>query len=251
MVEATLFVASLLKYGVAAAYAYVGWRLSKHSTIQDASGRALVFFSIWWLATSLNQFLGSSLYLAAALGYTDVSLQLASIVLQRLLLAVSLVALMHYLIYLQTGRDATVWLAGFYGAYWALAVYEVVRRDPLSVGSYEWRIDLVYADPSITLFQLLQLAIVVPPVVGALGLLRLYRHVEGPERRFRIGMLSIGFVVWWVTAMVAGNPQTFDIGWLQVANRVIGIAVALGIFYAFEPTAWMKRRYEAKRQALS
>lgn len=251
MVEATLLVASLLTYTVAATYAYVGWRLSKQPAVRDASGRALVFFSIWWLTTSLNQFLGSSLYLAAAFGYTDVSLQLAYVVLQRLLLAVSLVALMHYLVYLQTGRDATVWLAATYGAYWVLAVYEVIQRDPVGVASYGWRTDLVYASPSIALFQLLQLLIVVPPVVGALALLRLYKRVEGPERRLRIAMLGIGFVVWWVTAVVAGNPQTFDVAWLQIANRVIGIAVAMGIFYAFEPTAWMERRYEAKRQALS
>lgn len=251
MVEATLLAASLLTYAVATVYAYVGWRLSKEAAPSAGSRRALLFFALWWLATSVNQYLGSTLYLAAAFGYTDLALQLAYVVVQRLLLAVSLVALMHYLVYLQTGRDVTPWLAAFYGAYWVLAVYEVIQREPLAAMSYGWRTDLVYASPSLVAFQLLQLLIIVPPVVGALALFRLYRRVEGAGRRLRIAMLGIGFVVWWTTAVVAGNPRTFDIAWLQVANRVIGIVVAMGIFYAYVPTAWMRLRYSLERQALS
>lgn len=251
MVEATLLVAAILTYGVATTYAFVGWRLARAARAHDAAGQAVLFFAVWWLSTSLNQFLGSTLYLAAAFGYTDVSAQLAYVVLQRFLLSLSLVALMHYLIYLQTGRNAIPWLAAIYGAYWFLAVYDIVRRGPIGVESFGWRTDLVFADPEITLFQLLQLVIVLPPVIGAASLLRLYRKVEGRERRLRIGMLGIGFVVWWVTAVVSGNPATFDIAWLQMANRLVGISVALGIFYAYEPTGWMRRRYRLERQALS
>ena len=251
MAEATLLIASLLTYGVATTYAWVGLRLARPARLRDPSGRALLFFAIWWLATSLNQYLGSTLYLAAAFGFTDVSLQLAYVLFQRLLLAVSLVALMQYLLYLQTGRDHVAWLSVVYGSYWVLAIYDVIARDPVGVESFGWRTDLVFAHPSIALFQALQLIIVLPPVVGALALLRVYKRVEGRERRVRIAMLSGGFVVWWITAVVAGNPSTYDVAWLQLANRVIGIVVALGILFAYQPAAWMRRRFDLERQALS
>lgn len=251
MVETTLAIASLLTYVVAGTYTYVGLRLARQGRARDAAGRAMLFFGLWWLATALNQYLGSTLYLAAAFGYQSVDVQLAYVVLQRLLLAVSLVALMHYLLYLQTGRDYFGTLVAIYAAYWVLSVYSVVSRGPVGVESFGWRTDIVYANAAAPAWELLNLLIVLPPVIGALSLLRVYRRVEGRDRRLRIAMLSGGFVLWWVVAIVAGRPAAFDVSWLQAANRIIGITVALGILFAYQPTAWMRRRYDLERQALS
>lgn len=251
MAETTLVVASASTLLVAFTYLYVGLRLARRSGVSDASARALLFFALWWLATSANQILGSSLYLAAAFGFRDLALQLAYVLIQRLLLAISLVGLMYYLLYLQTGRDHLLALVAVYAFYYVVAVYSVVARGPIGVESFGWRTDLVFARSLPPAWGLQNLLIVAPPVIGSLLLLRVYKRVEGRTRRFRIAMLAGGFVVWWITAIVAGNPATYDVTALQVANRLVGLAVALGILAAFEPLPWMVRRMGFERQALS
>lgn len=243
MVETTLAVAALLTYVVAATYGYVGMRLLRHASSAPATRKPMVAFALWWILTAANQIMGSTLYLAAAFGSTSLSAQLTYVLLQRLLLALSLVGLMHYLLFLHTGRNHLVPLAVFYGLYWMSQVYVVLAREPMGVGMFGWRTDLLYARPELPGAQLLNLAIVLPPILGALALLRLYPRVEGRTRRFRIGMLAGGFTLWWLVAVAAGHPALFDVAWLQAANRGLGVAVALGILLAYQPTSWMQRRY--------
>lgn len=244
MAEVTLTMAALSTLVVGATYAYVGSHLLKKGAGVAPGSRALRLFGLWWLATALNQALGGALYLAASLGYTSVDAQLAYVVLQRLLLAISLVGLMYYLLYLQTGRRAFWPLVAVYATYWVLTVYSITARQPTGVDVHGWRTDLAYAVTLHPAWELLPLVIAVPPVVAALGLLRLYRRVETPTQRFRVAMIGGGFVVWWLLAVVAGHPSTFDVGWLQAANRVVGVAIALGILLAYDPAAWMQRRYQ-------
>lgn len=243
--RATLLFAGLSTLLVAATYGYVAWSLYRKSAGSSPASRTLRLFSLWWGATSLNQALGSLLYLAAAFGTMDTGLQASYVLLQRLLLAVSLVGLMQYLVYLQTGRDALTGLAVVYGVYWATQVYHVVARQPVGVEAFSWRTDLVYAKTLSPAWDLLTpLFIVLPPVVGALLLLRIYRRVETPTQRFRILAIAVGFTVWWLVAVAAGHPATHDIAWFQAVNRVVGVLVALAVLLAYEPTGWMKRRYQ-------
>lgn len=253
MVESTLALAAASTLLVGATYAYVGLHLVRKARAERGDGRnarALSFFGGWWFATSLNQSLGGVLYLAAAFGWTDLSIQLTYVLVQRLLLALSLVGLMFYLIYLQTGRDALLPLAIVYAAYYASQVYIVVARAPIGVESFGWRTDLVYANASSPLWESLSLLIVVPPVIGALSLLRVYPRLPSPARRLRVAMIGGGFVVWWVLAVIAGQARTFDLAWLQGLNRVVGILVALGILLAYEPRPWMERRFGIAKEAI-
>lgn len=243
MVEPTLAVAGASTLLVATVYGYVGMRLLGKTSAASPSSIAMRFFSLWWLATALNQFFGSLLYLAAAFGSTDVSLQLTYVYLQRLLLAVSLVGLLYYLVYLQTGKGWLIPLIVVYGLYFVAQVFNLSVREAVGVESFGWRTDIQWATAEPPVFALISLIIIVPPIVGALMMLRVYRRVETPTRRFRVAMIGIGFALWWALAILAGQRATFDIGWLQALNRVVGIAVAVGILLAYEPLGWMRRRY--------
>lgn len=243
MVEATLALAGASTLMVACVYGYVGARLSRNTSGRAPSSRAMRSLGFWWLATSVNQILGSALYLAYAFGHSDLSVQLTYVFVQRLLLAVSLVALMYYLLYLQTGKGYLVPLIAVYAIYFLSAVYTLTARVPVAVKSFGWRTDIVWAGELPEIWSAFALLLVVPPTIGALGMLRLYRRVDGPTRRFRIAMIGVGFVAWWVVALVAGQPRTFEIGWFQALNRVVGLAVAIGILLAYEPLPWMRRRF--------
>lgn len=243
MVESTLALAGALTMAVALVYGYVGLRLSRHTERAGANGVAMRFFSLWWLTTSANQLLGSGLYLAAAFGHTDLAIQLTYVYVQRLLLAVSLVGLMYYLMFLHTGRSYLVPLGVVYGLVFAAQIYSISVRKAIGVESFGWRTDIVWANPEPALLRLALLLIVVPPIVGALMMLRIYRRVETPTRRFRVAMIGGGFVVWWIIAIVAGQGSMLGVGWFQALNRLVGIAIAIGILLAYEPLPWMQRRY--------
>jgi hypothetical protein len=243
MVETTLAIAGASTLAVSIVYGYVGLRLSRKTERAGRNGTAMRFFSLWWLTTAANQAMGGMLYVAAAFGSTDVTIQLTYVYLQRLLLAVSLVGLMYYLLFLQTGRSYLVPLAFVYGFYFASQLYVINIREAIGVEHFGWRTDIVWVHEEPALLRIVLLLIVVPPILGALMMLRIYRRVETPTRRFRVAMIGGGFVLWWTIAIVAGQGMTFDVGWLQALNRVVGIGVALGILLAYEPLPWMQRRF--------
>lgn len=241
--QPTLFLAALSTLLVASAYFLVGLRLGAGRSVANPAERALRFFALWWLATAVNQYLGSGIYFAASFGFTDLTLQLSYTVIQRGLLALSLVGLMHYLLYLLTGREALRTLLVVYGLFFAIQLYGIFYARPVGIEEHGWRttLDTERDDPAWA--QLTSLVcIVLPPVFGSLGLARLVPRTDDRSRRARLLAVSAGILVWWVVAVLAGQPGTFDLQWFQIFNRALGLTVALTILFAYQPTAWMRRR---------
>ena len=244
MALTTLFLAGAVTCVVASAYAYVGIRLLDRGALSEPAGRAMAFFSVWWLATAANQFMGASLYMAAALGWTSFDVQLTYVILQRLLLALSLVGLMYYLLYLFKGQGHLPLLAGAYFLYAAFQIYTVFYAQPVDVAVGRWRTDLQNAVASPAWFQLSNLVfIVLVPLAGALALWMLYPKVETRGQRVRIAVVSVGFTLWWLVAVLAGQKALHENDAIQAFNRALGLAVALSILMAYEPPAWIRQRF--------
>lgn len=245
MVLTSLAIAGVSTLAAAATYAYVGAHLLRKGDV-GVHGRPLFMLGLWWLATAANQAMGGALYVAAAFGWTDLAVQLTYVHVQRLLVAVSLVGLLYYLLFLLTGRRTLVALWVVYGLWFASQVYNVSAGVPDGVSVFRWRTDLHYAIARPAAWSLLGLVIVVPPIVAALSLLRVYRRVETPTQRFRIAVLSGAFTLWWAVAFIAGNAAAFDVDAIQLLNRAVGVLVALAVLVAYEPFGWMQRRFDLK-----
>lgn len=244
MAPGTLYLAGAATLVAATAYAYVGYRLLDRKVLDEPAGRAMAFFSMWWFATALNQLAGSLLYLAAAAGWTDLDVQLSYVILQRMLLALSLVGLMYYLFYLFRGKGYLPFLVAMYGTYAAFQIYTVLRGQPDGIDLWRWRTDLHYTVANPPVFQLVNLVfIIILPVGGALALWRLYPKVATRGQRFRLVAVSTGFTAWWLYAVVAGQPALFDNDAVQSLNRLLGLVIALVILVAYEPPAWVRRRF--------
>lgn len=240
----TLLLTGLATFSVALVYAYVGLRLPGRKATTEPAGRAMAFFSMWWLATAANQVAGAALYVAASMGWTSLDVQLAYTILQRLLLAASLVGLMYYLLYVFRGRGYLVPLVVFYATFAVVSIYSVLAGRPDGIWVGRWRTELDHTVEVSPLFALANLVfIVLPPVAGSLALWRLYPRVETRGQRFRIAAVSIGFVVWWVVAVAAGNRGALDHDAIQIVNRVLTVSVALVILSAYAPGAWLQRRF--------
>src|SRR5687767_10035349 len=105
MSSATLAMAGIIALVVGTSYALVAWSLNRRDGIRPESQRALRFFAVWWGALGVNIVLAGALYVFAAFRTPPLWLQVADSVLQRLLLAYSMIGLMAYLSFVATGRD--------------------------------------------------------------------------------------------------------------------------------------------------
>src|SRR5687768_2942854 len=99
----TLAVAAVVAAAAAAVCLHVGRSFSRREADPEAR-LPLRMFALWWTATGANIVLGAGFIAAAAFGATDLWLQSTYAVLQRVLLAASLVGLVYYLMVLVRGR---------------------------------------------------------------------------------------------------------------------------------------------------
>lgn len=224
------------------AHIYVGRRIQARPAASPGAARAMGFFAVWWYALALNILTSGSLYVAAGFGYVDFDVQVTNTYLQRLLLAVSLVGLMYYLLFLLTGKDLLKPLAVGYAAYYVFQVAAVAYGQPEGVYVGAWRADLEYAAALPGWVSLANFAaLVLPPVVGALAYFRLYFHVHDRSQRYRIALVSWSLVAWWVVAVLAGSRAAFGSEAFQLFNRFLGLAAALLILMAYAPPAPVRR----------
>ena len=245
LVHPTLAIAAILATGVALVYLHVGRVfLARHATGEMRN--ALTLFAVWWIATAVNILLGSAANGAAAFGWTNLGLQIAYIVFQRLLLAIALVGLVHYLLVLVRGRAPLMALAVLYGAYFVYLVATVYRNGPVGVHVGEWRTDLEYARPATGpgLPDLLSFLVLIVPTVGLSVAAIVVAHRLPASRlaqRNRVTLVGLALIVWWVVAVLAGQRQTLDQDWYQAFNRVLDLGMALVILVAYETPRWLRR----------
>lgn len=244
MTQATLLLSSGITLVVGATYGYVALQLANRQDLRDASRSAVQLFALWWAALGVNLVLVALVDFAAAMGVLTFGWQMADSILQRGLLALSLVGLMAYLLYVLTGRTRILLLSSVYTLYFLFLMGTLVTQQPTDVSVLRWRTDLAYARPPAVWSQGVSiLFILVPPVLASIAYLRLLPSVQDRSRRYRIVVVSSSILVWWVAAVIAGLPALLDNEVVQVLGRSLSVASAFAVLAAFRPPVWVKRRY--------
>lgn len=239
----TLLVAGAVALLAGAVYAYVAHRIPRAAD-SPGSRRALRMFALWWNALALNIALVGVTYVLGAFDLLTFEIQLVDSYFQRLLLCVSMVGLMHYLLYLLTGRDLLKPLVAVYSTYFFLLTWSMFVQDPEGLFLGRWRTDITYARAEVPWLGLASLAaILVPPVAASLMYFRLFFRVRDPTRRWRIALISGAIVLWWVIAVLAGQRAALADTPIQVANRLLSLLAAFGALAAYAPPRWAQRRW--------
>jgi hypothetical protein len=248
MPHPTLAVAAVVALAAAVVYLHVGRVFLARHRSGDV-GNALGMFALWWIATGMNIAIASGFIAAAAFGWTDLDLQVTYAILQRLLLGLSMVGLVHYLLVVVRGHAAVRPLVAFYGAYTVLLLAMLNANQPVGVYVGDWRTDLEYADedalpPWVTLLSAAWL--IVPPVALAIRAIVVARRLPPSQRgqRNRITLVGLAIVAWWVVAVLAGQREAFGAEFFQLFNRFLGLSMALVVLAAYSPPAWMRRYVE-------
>ena len=202
--------------------------------VSQESQRARNAFVLWW------GILGAITLVGIVLQVPDLPLTvtgyLAFTVVALGLICVGLWGLLYYLLFLFTNRRALALpLALGYIVYFAFLTAFILSGDPTSIEQTKWGPQLEYENQvdSGPIYWAAILLLILPPFLAAAGYLSLYWRVDNPVQKRRILMVSISILVWFGSSLVtsgAGASES-DVG--QFASRLIGLAAATTIYYAY------------------
>jgi hypothetical protein len=245
MIQPTLLFGALLSIVCAGIYFYVGQVLRRRRSESADSRLAWRLFVVWWYALAAATFSGALLNLLGSFGIVGLPLFLTITILNFLALCVALYGLVFYLLYLFTGnRRILAPLSIFYIAYYGLLVYYVLAGQPVSVAVQPWRTAVIYQNQLRgPIFSVALIMLLIPPIVGGLAYFMLYFQVRLATQRYRILLVSWSITIWFLSVLFVNFAGLADENWWQVISRLIGLAAALAIMFAYQPPVWIKRRF--------
>lgn len=247
MAAPTLLVAASFAFATAFLYAYVG-RVVHRRDVEGDARLAARLFAIFWYAISLVGFTTALTLSLAWLDRADPVVILALSQAIYLLLSIGLWALLYYFAYLFFGSPRLLWpISVFYAAFYVWTLYLFAASGaPVGVDVTAWTATLRFSDPipphspAVALFGILLL---VPPLAGVLAYASLWFRVRNRTQRYRIGMVAVTIFLWFGASLVVTLQQAGGADWWQLTSRLLGIAAAALVVFAYRPPAWIRRRF--------
>jgi hypothetical protein len=243
--RSTLLFSAFFALAAAGIYSYVGWRLSKRVIASADARLAWWSLTIWWYGLAVTTLIGGFQNLLGVVGLTNLPLFVSATYINILPACIALWGLLYYLVYLFTGnRRLLPPLAAFYTLYYILLVYYTTASIPERVEVGRWNTTLIYHAPLTgPFFVILVVLLFFPQIIGSIAYLTLYFRVTDVTQKYRILLVSISIIVWFLSpyAAFAGGLSQHD--WWQFTSRFLGLAAALTILMAYQPPRWLKQRY--------
>lgn len=241
---------TLLQAGVqvATAVLYI-WvaRIVLARNITGDARRANTLFGIWWLALALVFVAAPILNVSTRVfGVRNLGLAITLLNLLLVLIAAAVWGLVYYLAYLYTGNSRLFWpITAFYIGLAGLLIYVVAWLGPVGFedsGAIRYARQRLDGGPAIALGVLLSL----PVVAAALAYGSLYFRIDDPAARYRIGLISGGFLLQWGWSLVSGilglSRRYPDSLVLRLIGSALAILAALAVLLAFRPPAKVRAR---------
>lgn len=212
-------------------------------------GGALRAFALWWGGIGALTAINGARDLLAALGALDPTLLETLLHLSIPPLSLGLWGLFYYLGYIFVGRRRLfVPSVALYTAVHVILVYIIVTLDPVGATVRMWDVQVEYRDgmpPALT--TTLVALLIVPILVAVLGYMALFFRVHGIEQKFRIGMVSLAFVVWFGGSFLVTLTGLARLEWWGLAGRLLGLGSALLVLVAYNPPARVRARLQKAR----
>jgi hypothetical protein len=245
MVITTLALAGI--YGVAVSFVYalagrLAWKRRQEGRGQLAGG----MFAIWWWALGLATFVGALMNLAGSTGDPDFTLVLSLSYFNLWLVLIGLAGLLFYLVYVYTGRMWTIYpIFGGYFLLYVWLVYIINENRAIGVDVRRWSVQVEYEktlDSTSTLVFVL--ALILPTMIASVAYFLLAFRFKEREIRYRIFLIAPSLFVWFGASLAASLAGVSQQDWWQVTSRIISFTAALFVVLAFDPPAWVRKRFQ-------
>lgn len=246
MSQATLLFDGAFATATAALYAYVGRLVLARESAGPDARRANVLFAVWWLGLALVTLLGATRSVLVALGMVDLGFHVALSYVSLVPLVALLWGLVYYLVYIYTGNPRTfVPVTLLHVAILGFLLFLVAYLRPVGLQVNEWNVTFTYdRAPTGALVALTLVSILAPALLAAVGYGTLYFRTEDPTARYRIGLVSGAFILWFGSAVLGASVHAIGTwsAW-PIASRVIGLVATLMILAAYKPPRALQERF--------
>lgn len=250
MPSATLLAGAALSFGAAAVLAHVGRSALRRPTA-EGSRLAARMFALFWLSASVLLALVALPTLLGAFGVDSLQVHVALLFVRALPLTVALFGLMHYLVYIFTGKNATRSLVVLYSGFLALNLWFFNQLAPFQLESSAWDVHVTGRDASFgPAGALFGLALAGPVLVALGGYAALARRAQGRSQRYRVGLTSLALFSWFAPVLLAFLLGWTTKPWWPLLYQVPGVFASVLILMAFRPPARVRsmlgvRAYDA------
>jgi len=225
--------------------AYVQWKRKVSPDARSARNG----FVMWWAGIAILGIVGlmsGVLWDPETLSLTGYRVLLYTFI---PLIFASLGGLVHYLLYLYTGRKTLLrYVTAFYIALTVAFVIFVEAQDPfVGADPDTGEVGLQYASEAPSWAGLLfSLALLLPPLAVALSYAALFFQVTDRTVRYRILMVSGGFVLWMgfsvlssLTRFATGIEERGFVS--QFISQFLGLLSAVLVLLAYFPPRFLRR----------
>ncbi|MEA3190506.1 MAG: hypothetical protein QOD77_1088 [Thermoplasmata archaeon] len=193
-------------------------------------------FGLWWYGLGLTSLLGVLQIAVFVLRGNDIPMLNTIGIVSILALCAALWGLLSYLVFLFTNSQRYRWpLAIAYGLFFVFIVYliEVLNVQEYHLKGYQLTSDEGESLQGSALALGFIVALLLPQMLAALAYLSLYPKVQDPVQRRRVLLVGLSILIWFGSAFLGLIEALADSPWWQLASRLIGLAAAGVIYYAY------------------
>lgn len=232
--EPGLLLGATLTYSIAALLATLGVLVGERAA-EGPARRALQAYAAWWFSGATLLAIIGTHTMMGFFGVTDVAAYVALQYAIALATAVALACLLHYLVFLLTGRSVVLPIVLLYAGYLVAENYVLASNAPWTLVRTTFEVHPAPLQEERSLGPVLQVLLVGPLVLGiASYAYAAWRGGPGPHR-YRFLLLFLAFGGWSL-----GVLATFVLGWrtqpwYALAYLVPGVLAALVARAAFFP----------------
>lgn len=254
MAALSLFAASLADIVVGGSFVVVGILFARRAFGPEARLAARMF-SLWWyglagvaiVAGFANN--GGLLGLAVAIagpGFITPDVASGFVLAWLLFSCVALWGLLAYLWYLYRGRNVALVLGVAYAFVFVAFALVAIYESPTLVVPSDLGVRVEYARPvSNAAVAALLVFLVLPEIAGAVAYASLYSRAPTRSARYRIALVSGSLIIFLGLSLLAGALRVETTPLWLIASRLLALASAATILFAYSPPAAIRRRLEA------
>lgn len=233
--DVRLLLGGTLTLCLAALLAAVG-RAVQARKAEGLAGRALLAYAIWWWSGAALLAIYAAHSLLGGIGVTSLDLFLALQQASYVAIALALGSLMHYLLFLLTGRSVVAPLVAVYGGYFVVESYAHASRGPWTLVSSGFEMHPTPLPGASSATPPAIMLVLVGPLLLGLATCA-YAAVRGPrgEPRDRAVLLLAAFAGWALGVGVTFVEPWQREPWYALAYLLPGLASGLVALAAYHP----------------
>lgn len=201
-------------------------------------------FALWWYAASLVILNVNLRNLVAAAGVTDVALYTTQAYVGNVPLAAALGCLMYYVLYLMTGRRRLYLpVAVVYALYLTYLMWFTARAGERHLVISDWQVQFTGDIPATAAENLAFGLLLAAPIVLTVGAYTILAfRIREPNQRYRLSMISAGFLLLFGTILVGYLLRWNEQPWFALAYELPALVASFMALLAYRPPRWVRRR---------